>query len=364
MTHAAERTMKQRVIKWTRPVLILLLLSFVSLLLGEISIRIYHFFNPLFIFYDDSYNRFRGKPDGYDWDFKLNSLGFKDTEFTQKKDGTYRILGLGDSFAFGIVPYRYNYLTLLESQLREEGLDAEVFNMGIPSIGPRDYLALLVREGLEYQPDMVLLSFFIGNDIVEGRKARKWHSHSYLASLVRYIFTIRPKYEGRIIHGKNTYCDECPSFDEDTYLGLVKNQSRIYLAGNTDVLPFFHEALDYLNRIRNICRKKGITFVVLIIPDEVQINPVLQQQVREQFLREGHEWDITLPNEKLTTKLKETGIDHLDLYPSFLAAGRLRSLYKPRDTHWNIAGNQLAAEFIHDHIRHYIQPPDYGNARE
>jgi hypothetical protein len=359
-----ERTMKQWAIKKTRPVLILLILSFASLLLGEISLRIYHFFNPLFIFYDDSYNRFRGKPNAYDWDFKLNSLGFKDTEFTQKKDRMYRILGLGDSFAFGVVPYRYNYLTLLESQLREESLNAEVFNMGIPSIGPGDYLALLVQEGLEYQPDMVLLSFFVGNDIVEGQKAPKWHSHSYLASLVRFIFTIRPKYEGQIIHGKNEYCDECPSIDRETYLNLVQNQSIIYLTGNTDVLPLFHEALDYLDRIGKICREKGFAFVVLIIPDEVQINPVLQQQVREQLLNVDNGWNITLPNEKLTTKLKETGIDYLDLYPSFLAEGRLRNLYKPRDTHWNIVGNQFAADIIYDYIRHYIQPPVHGIARE
>jgi len=79
-----------------------------------------------------------------------------------------------------------NHLTLLESQLQEEGINAEVFNMGIPSIGPKDYLSILIREGLQLQPNMVLLSFFIGNDILENHRRPKWYSHSYVASLFHY----------------------------------------------------------------------------------------------------------------------------------------------------------------------------------
>lgn len=348
--------MRQGAIKIVYSILLIVIISIISLLLGEITIRIYHFFNPLFIFYDDSYNRFRGKPFSDDWDFKLNSQGFKDTEFSQKNDQTYRILGIGDSFAYGVVPYQDNYLTLLESQLQEEGLNIEVFNMGIPSIGPKDYLSLLIREGLQFQPDMVLLSFFIGNDVLESHRQAKWYSYSYLASLFHYMLTIRPKNEGRIIHGKNVYCDECPAFDQDTYLNIEKDRSLIYVTDNKDVLPFFHEALDYLNQIQNICRKKGIEFVVVIIPDEVQINASLQKKIREQLLIQANRWNIILPNERLTTKLKEMGIDNLDLYPYFLKEAQLQNLYRPQDTHWNIAGNRLAADIINNHIQHYVKP--------
>ena len=136
-----------------------LVIAVVSLVLGEITLRIYSHFNPIFVFYDDSYNRFRGKPHGDDWGFKLNSKGFKDLEFGPKRGDVYRIIGIGDSFAYGVVPYRYNYLTILEEHLNEGRAVAEVLNLGIPSIGPRDYLSILVREGLALQPDMVILSF-------------------------------------------------------------------------------------------------------------------------------------------------------------------------------------------------------------
>ena len=92
--------------------------TLLALALGELGLRIYHRFQPLMMFYDDSYNRFRGRPFAPDWDSHLNSLGFKDEEFSKKDPSTYRILGIGDSFAFGVVPYRHNYQRLLESALQ------------------------------------------------------------------------------------------------------------------------------------------------------------------------------------------------------------------------------------------------------
>jgi len=41
----------------------------------------------------------------------------------------------------------------------------------------------------------------------------------------------------------------------------------------------------------------------------------------------------------------------LDLLPSFVAASKTTRLYKPNDTHWNIAGNSFAAELISRHLK-------------
>lgn len=345
--------MKQDVIKTINSVLLIVI---ITILLGEITLRIYNYFNPLFVFYDDSYNRFRGKPFANDWGFRLNSQGFKDTEFSQKNDQTYRILGIGDSFAYGVVPYQYNYLTLLESKFQKEGLSVEVLNMGIPSTGPPDYLSLLIHEGLQLQPDMVLLSFFIGNDITDCEKERKWYSYSHLASLFHYILTIRPQYEGQIVHKKKVYCDQCPFLDQDTYLKLEKGRGLICVKNNTAILPLFDEAFAYLKQIKNICAKKGIELVVVIIPDEVQINTSLQKQVRQELFIQDSIWSTTLPNERLMTKFNEMGIHFIDLYPYFAKEAPSQNLYRSRDTHWNIAGNRLAANIIYSHIKHTIRP--------
>src|SRR3954451_18070285 len=86
----------------------ILIIVLITVGLSELSLRLYNYFDPLPIFYSDTYNRFRGKPFATDYSFHLNSRGFKDVEFsTAKAPGTIRILGVGDSFAFGVVPYEY-----------------------------------------------------------------------------------------------------------------------------------------------------------------------------------------------------------------------------------------------------------------
>ncbi|MGC2587818.1 MAG: hypothetical protein WA445_16345, partial [Pseudolabrys sp.] len=196
-------TARKGILRVGRDVLLIVL---ITVALGEVSLRIYNSVDPLPIFYDESYNRFRGKPFAPDWNFHLNSRGFKDVEFsTRKAAGTIRILGIGDSFAFGIVPYENNYLTLVEQDLKQSGHNVELINMGIPSIGPREYLSLVVNEGFALEPDRVLLSFSIGSDFEESRK-RKLISYSYVASLITYIVQRWTKFEGQsFFSGNRTY---------------------------------------------------------------------------------------------------------------------------------------------------------------
>lgn len=331
-----------------------LMIGLITLSLGEITLRTYNHYVPSFVFFSESDYRWRGKPFADDWDFKLNSYGFKDEEFSEKKGNVYRILGLGDSFAFGVVPYRYNYLTLIDSQLDRQNTNVEVFNMGIPAIGPPEYLSLLVQEGLAFQPDMVLLSFFTGNDFNESRK-RKIYEYSYVASLIHYIITVRVKYEGRIIHGKAEYCDECPSATHEEFLKIERERSLIYQEENEQFPEMLDRALYYLNTIEKICRKNDIDYVVVIIPDELQINQDLWREIKASFPdRESDKWDITLPNRTLSNELDKLGIDNIDLYKYFAGASS-QKLYKTRNTHWNIAGNKLAADVIEEYIQKYLE---------
>lgn len=76
----------------------------ITLSLAEIALKLCNKICQSYIFYDSSYNRFRGKPLADNYGFGRNSRGFKDVERKkQKEPNVYRILGLGNSFAFGVV---------------------------------------------------------------------------------------------------------------------------------------------------------------------------------------------------------------------------------------------------------------------
>ena len=322
-----------------------------------------------------SYNRFRGKPFAPDWNFHLNSKGFKDVEFsTRKAADTIRILGIGDSFAFGIVPYEYNYLTLVEQYLKQSGHNIELINMGIPSIGPREYLSLLVNEGFALDPDRVLLSFFIGNDFEESRK-RKLISYSYVASLITYVLDRWTKFEGQsFFSGNRTYTyddDNRPNFTDGAYLELELKRSSIFwrdnraFEGDCGALVQFclATALSYISEIKRLCDSRNIDLTIVLIPDELQVSKPLQTRVIAASGLAPTSFDFTLPNKLLHARFEELKIDYIDLLTEFSNHSINDRLYRPNDSHWNIAGNELAARLILQHVSAQLRPVDKSDVR-
>jgi lysophospholipase L1-like esterase len=333
-----------------------LLIFLITFVLAEITFRMYKQFNPTFIFYDRSYNRFRGKPGASDYGFQLNSKGFKDLEFkSQKEPNTYRIVALGDSFAFGVVPYQYNYLTLLEQHLNSNGLRTEVINMGIPGIDPRDYLALLLNEGLQLQPDMVLVSFYVGNDFGDPIRVRRFKLHEYsdVVAFIKYVIDLNRKYQGKLIHDRPNYDDTISNFTDEAYLQIVKRSIWMYMK-RARLNREFANGLGYLVRIKEVCDWNKMALKVVIIPDELQVNPALQAKVLKALKVSSDAVDFTLPNRFLQEQLQAYHIQYLDLFDEFSSASLQMSLYRPNDAHWNIAGNKLAADLLARYLSEHV----------
>ena len=331
----------------------------------EGAILALHLVRPLNFLHTNSYNRFRAKPHAPYWDINLNSGGFNDLEFGPKQTGTFRIAALGDSFAFGVVPYGSNYLTLLEEGLRRQGRDVEVLNMGIPSIGPVAYPDFFIDEALSLEPDMVLLSFFVGNDFYETRRRRKYYTYSAVLMSVRYVFLRATKYEGIVFNDTGEYCDTCPTFTPEAYLEIEKKRSTIYWVNDSPLDSFADEAMSYLTGIRDICRDKDISFLVTLILDELQVNDQLRRSVMEQLVPPVQEsdWDTTKPNRALVARLAEARIPYKDLLADLQQAARGEPVYRPRDSHWNLAGNRVAARVLEPWVRRQIREPPPGGDR-
>ncbi|MGO9568225.1 MAG: alginate O-acetyltransferase AlgX-related protein [Desulfomonilaceae bacterium] len=335
------------------------IISLVTFSLAEIGLRLCNKIFPSYIFYDNSYNRFRGKPLADDYDFRLNSRGFKDVERKKEKEpGVYRILGLGDSFAFGVVPYRFNFMTLLEKQLNQCG-KAEVINMGIPWLDPEDFLSVLVHEGLEFNPDLVMVCFFIGRDFLPNERSI-W-TYSYAASFIKFIYDLHASYEGQIYHGKSVYEDDKPTLTNETFMHCEMGRSRIFLKNVDKFQVLFDGAIAPLRKMKEICSARGIDLLAVMIPDEMQVNSPLQSEVVTTSNRSQNQFDFALPDRMLSHELENLKVKQLDLLEPFKLASMREALYKPRDTHWNIAGNKLAAEVIGNYIRNAILTKCRGN---
>ncbi len=101
--------------------------------------------------------------------FQINSKGWKDVEHSYNKpEGIFRILFLGDSNTFGLIPLEQLYTRLTENLLHSNGYaNVEVISIGVGGWGTDQMLEALTREGVKYEPDLVIYQF-CGNDISEN----------------------------------------------------------------------------------------------------------------------------------------------------------------------------------------------------
>jgi hypothetical protein len=325
----------------------LCLLFFFTALALEASLRLYNRINPTCILPGVSYNRFRGRPFAKDYDFYLNSRGFKGKEFNpEKKLGVFRIVAIGDSVCFGVVPYKYLFLTLLEQKLNREAERVEIINMGIPCIGVRNYLKVLLNEGLETNPDAVMCFFFIGNDFLDEIQR---NNRPFLYSLLKYIFSIAFKTR---VSGPSQYDDNAATFSKKDYLKIEKLRSQVFLRRNPGFTYQLSQVVSNIKNMSDVCAAKKIKFLLFLIPDELQIDPGLQSEVIASFRNLGREaFDFTLPNNRLSLALRMQGVECMDLLVGFAQVVKRERLYKLRDTHWNISGNAIAADLIFKRLK-------------
>ena len=319
----------------------------VTLVLLEGALRLFNAIRPTYVFYSDSYTRFRGQPGERRFDATLNSRGFNDIEHTVERPPNvgYRIVALGDSFAVGVVPQRDNFLTRLESLLSARQ-SVEVINMGVAGTEPGDYLSILADEGIAYGPDLVLVNFFIGNDF-ETRRAR-WHERSYLATLVRALWRLGRSSEVVTLRGgdHDVYDDDEPTMNPDIFLEVQVDRTWVYERDSERFAAAVSRAAQLLSQMRDLARQAGADIVVTLIPDENQIDSAVRARVVDARNLLPGQLDWEQPNRLITQALKAEAIEVLDLLPILSETARRERVYKRSDTHWNVAGNRVAAEAI------------------
>ena len=96
----------------------------------------------------------------------VNPRGYRGRELALPRPrGLTRVVVLGDSIAFGLhVSDDEIFPSLLDA--RRNGL--EVANLSVLGYGPDQELLMLERDGLPLEPDVVVLSFCLANDLAEA----------------------------------------------------------------------------------------------------------------------------------------------------------------------------------------------------
>lgn len=343
----------------------------VTLLAAEFALRAFHpvpfSIEKNMYFIADPYTGYRLKP-GSVGVFSggipaiANRNGHRSDEIEPFKPvGVQRILVIGDSFTVGAsVEQSETYSSVLQRLLNGDpvygkGTRFEVINAGVGGWNPFQYAQYYQHYGPELEPDWVIVGLFVGNDVLKvvdsldrtmtavmGRRvsrkaaASPWiglrvalHEHSHLARLVLHQ-------SGPALSYHREVCDEIPNF----LVRIEYGRRHVYRKDRPMLAVKVSRAVQQVARIKRLADQAGVRMLVVLLPDENQINPALQKRVFD----DPDRYDLDLPQSLLVEQFGDAGIDVLDVLPSFRADSRC--LYQ-NDTHWTAEGHALVAQQIY-----------------
>ena len=112
----------------------------------------------------------------FETDIVINSSGVRDREVPAKPANERRIVVLGDSLVLSVqVDARETFCARLEKRLNAARQPGEpvwrVINAGVQGYGPVEELEFYRHVASRFQPDVVLVALFVGNDAMEASDA-------------------------------------------------------------------------------------------------------------------------------------------------------------------------------------------------
>lgn len=381
----------------------------------------------------------RHKSNEFDYVFQANKLGLRGPDVAfQKPPGTVRIVLLGDSFVAGYgVAEEHLLTTLLEEKIaaakrrddtapRADARDVgpgiltnsatpedvagkgtgarhvEVVNVGRVGTSTIRELDLYEAIGSRFHPDLVILAYYLGNDLAEISQEQthtelaEWHPSGWTRRLAFYwcpnlylelalvrqsrrqLREFTQRREAEIIDDIRRealardrdpaaavvkYGTLSPKLRTDAASGMLSEQRIVDACIEPDRLvraldpddAYFQRAWgrtkEHLDRLREAVTRDGARLVVVAIPAPFQLDrkslefhKALGYVVRESWLEETPRTAVALREWTLTAN-----VPYLDLTDRFRDAEK--SLYFIEDVHFTPEGNRECAQAICDFLQ-------------
>jgi len=273
----------------------------------------------------------------FDIAVSANAQGLRAGPIGPKPSGTYRVLGLGDSFAFGWgVEAHEAFLAVLEARLNAsaDGRTYEVINAGVPGFGTYEALRLLEAHGLAYEPDLVVLAFYEGNDFQNNREAPR-----------RRVMTP----EGYL----KDMADPAPALAQHSRLAALLHSQWRRLRTKRGFGAGVRKTMTLLDEMKTLLAARGIPLALVLVPDQdakvYDRAPLLRFYDR---LVGGME--LPQARRELETFCDQQKIWFYQLSDRF-GGGEGSTALRLNDTHFNPAGHRAAAEEIHRFLELELQ---------
>lgn len=367
---------------------------FLGVLLVEIILRLFNVSAPHFYTYDDILGHrliagaegwYRQEGEAY---IRINRDGWRDLEHSLKKPpNTLRIAVLGDSYTEAKqVPLEKTYWKLMEQNLKSckafEKKNIEVLNFGISGNGTDQSYLTLQHYVWQYEPDIILLAFFSGNDIRNNSKvleSKKWKpffvfregelvlDNSFLHDPVYqwksgiwwsfrlFLFRYSRVHQLLSLAQKryHAYKAQKNSNVEGKEIGL----DAVIYAESTE--PQWQEAWqiteEILLKMKETIQREDASFLIVTLSNGIQIHP--DSKLRQRFIEQHHLLDLFYPEKRMQKFATKHGIELLTLAQPLQQYAEEEQVFlhgfensELGFGHWNARGHQIAGQLIANYL--------------
>jgi lysophospholipase L1-like esterase len=263
----------------------------------------------------------------YEYDHQHNRLGFRDVEHTtEKPPGTFRILGVGDSFTAGWgAPFDRTYLSCLQRSLANrtgEHAPVEIIQAGINGYFPETERLVVEHYGLAFEPDLVVVGFLPNDvlDTVRGIDAVVLDKQGVLTSREAADLGSLGVWAYRNLHCARIVLRAWTRHRGKT---LRPDWWRVIYEPDAEFEAGWREVERQYERLARSVRAAGARLVVLHIPENLQDDPLFRY-----------------PSDRLRVWCQRHDVAFVDAAPSMRAAARASDapIYYERDRHCTPAG--------------------------
>jgi len=288
---------------------------------------------------------------------EYNSSGLRsDLEYSyEKPEGIYRILTLGDSFTDAReVSIEDTWARRLETLFNQNKTPkVEVLNAGVAGYGTHQCYAYLVKEGIKFQPDLVIYLFTgaphrnvdglakfgdKGEIVLTEMKVPQKHinylkaraflkRHSHLVTYLTDILGITTKVKGYLKGDAPTAPQQCKKNRDITAPAVGK-----YLITGQEDLDRWKLTYAIIGAMDKFARRNQTRFLLVYISclDTMPYSELLDNKIMK----------ADLCFLKYYRREFNREISYNEILPCFY----------PKDGHFNVDGNRLAAEIIYEKI--------------
>lgn len=248
----------------------------------------------------------------------INSLGFRGAEPGERGPGApTRIAILGDSFALGFGVRDDDTLPAqLESHLRLRAHEVEVLNFGASDTGTPEQVDLLEDYVLGFEPDVVVLLFFLNDTDRVGTNA----------FISRALTLGRLRARSHLVNALVTAVER---------VVVTRQMVSHYLEGYEEESPGWIEVRSALLRARELARAKRFGLIVAV-------HPVLFR------LDESHPF-VTIHG-IIADFCEAEGIEHVDLLDAFMGEDDKELWVHSTDHHPNELAHGMSAAYLAEHL--------------